>query len=49
MAGAIVRVLAFMTMGHDYNLLGRDGTHLSRRGKRIFRSRLANLVPKALN
>jgi len=33
----------------DYNLLERDGTHLSRRGKGIFGNRLANLVCRALN
>ncbi|GAB0204056.1 hypothetical protein GRJ2_002871200 [Grus japonensis] len=32
----------------DYNLLERDGIHLSRRGKGIFGSRLANLVKQAL-
>jgi len=32
------------TFFDDYNLLERDGTHLSRRGKGIFGSRLANLV-----
>ena len=33
----------------DYNMLGRDGIHLSRRGKGIFSNRLANLVRWALN
>ncbi|GAB0205522.1 hypothetical protein GRJ2_003017800 [Grus japonensis] len=32
------------TFFDDYNLLGRDGIHLSGRGKAIFGSRLANLV-----
>ena len=29
---------------NDYNMLGRDGTHLPNRGKGITSSRLANLV-----
>ena len=37
------------TFFDDYSLLGRDGIHLSRRGKGIFGSRLANLVRWALN
>ena len=37
------------TFFDDYSLLGRDGIHLSRRGKGIFGSRLANLVRRALN
>ena len=37
------------TFFDDYSLLGRDGIHLSRRGKGIFGSRLANLVRQALN
>ncbi|GAB0210389.1 hypothetical protein GRJ2_003504700 [Grus japonensis] len=37
------------TFYDDYNLLERDGIHLSRRGKGIFGSRLANLVKRALN
>jgi len=28
----------------EYRLLGRDGIHLSRRGRRIFSGRLADLV-----
>jgi len=36
------------TFFNDYNLLGRDGIHLSRRGKGIFGSRLAKLVWGAL-
>jgi len=36
------------TFFNDYNLLQRDGTHLSRKGKWIFGSRLANLVWRAL-
>ena len=34
---------------NDNNMLGRDGIHLSKRGKGIFSSRLANLVRRALN
>ena len=34
---------------NDNNLLGRDGNHLSRRGKGIFGSRLINMVWRALN
>ncbi|GAB0184010.1 hypothetical protein GRJ2_000866300 [Grus japonensis] len=37
------------TFFDDYNLLERDGIHLSRKGKEIFGSRLANLVRRALN
>jgi len=37
------------TFFHDYNLLERDGTHLSRRGKGILGNRLASLVWRALN
>ena len=37
------------TFFNDYSLLGRDGIHLSRRGKGIFGSRLPNLVRRALN
>jgi len=37
------------TFFNDYNLLGRDGIHLSSRDKGIFGSRLANLVGWALN
>jgi len=37
------------TFFNDYNLLERDGTHLSRRGKGIFGSRLPNLLWRALN
>jgi len=37
------------TFFNDYNLLERDGTHLSRKGESIFGSRLANLVWRALN
>uniref|UniRef100_A0A8C8RI01 C2H2-type domain-containing protein n=1 Tax=Pelusios castaneus TaxID=367368 RepID=A0A8C8RI01_9SAUR len=33
----------------EEGLLGRDGLHLSRKGKSIFGSRLANLVRRALN
>lgn len=33
----------------DYSLLGRDGIHLSRRGKEIFYSKLANLLRQTLN
>jgi len=33
----------------DYNLSERDWTHLSRKGKGVFDSRLANLVWRALN
>ena len=34
---------------NDDNMLGKDGIHLSKRGKGIFSSRLANLVRWALN
>ena len=37
------------TFFNDYNLLERDGIHLSRKGKGIFGNRLANLVWRALN
>jgi len=37
------------TFFNDYNLLDRDGTHLSRKGKEIFGSRMASLVWRALN
>jgi len=37
------------TYFNDYNLLERDGTHLSRRGKRIFCNRPASLLWRALN
>jgi len=37
------------TLFNDYNLLGMDGVHLSRRVQGIFGSRLANLVWLALN
>jgi len=37
------------TFFNDYNLLERDGTHLSRRDKGIFGNKLANLVWRALN
>ena len=37
------------TFFDDYNLLEKNGTHLSRRGKGIFGNRLANLVCRALN
>jgi len=37
------------TFFNDYNLLQRDGTHPSRKGKGIFGNRLANLVWRALN
>jgi len=33
----------------DYKLLGRNEIHLSKRGKGVFGSRLANLVRQALN
>lgn len=36
------------TFYKDYNLLGEDGIHLSRRGRSIFCGRLANLVRWAL-
>lgn len=36
------------TFFYDYSLLGRDGIYLSRRGKVIFGSRLANLARWAL-
>jgi len=32
------------TFFSDYNLLGRDGIHLSRRGRGILGSRLCNMV-----
>ncbi|XP_073193149.1 uncharacterized protein [Lepidochelys kempii] len=34
---------------HEGGVLGRDGLHLTKRGKSIFASRLANLVRRALN
>lgn len=34
---------------NDGNLLGRNGNHLSKKGKRIFSIRLASLVRQALN
>ncbi|CAM4641469.1 unnamed protein product [Lepidochelys olivacea] len=34
---------------HEGGVLGRDGLHLTKRGKSIFASRLANLVRMALN
>ncbi|CAM5113691.1 unnamed protein product [Natator depressus] len=34
---------------HEGGVLGRDGLHLTKRGKSIFVSRLANLVRRALN
>jgi len=37
------------TFLNDNNLLERDGTHLSRKGKGIFGNMLANLVWRALN
>jgi len=37
------------TFFKDYNLLERDGTHLSRKGKRIFGNRPVTLVWRALN
>jgi len=37
------------TFFNDYNLLGRDGIYLSRRGKGFCGSSLANLVWQALN
>ncbi|PKU28829.1 suppression of tumorigenicity 5 [Limosa lapponica baueri] len=37
------------TFFDDYGLLERDEIHLSRRGKGIFGSRLANLMKRALN
>lgn len=51
LAGACARVLSFMTMGiyEDYNLLGRDEIHLTRRHRAILGSRLANPVRQALN
>jgi len=37
------------TFFNDYNLLGGNGTHLSRKGKGIFGSRLSSLMWRALN
>jgi len=37
------------TFFSDYNLLERDGTHLSRKDKGISGNRLANLMWRALN
>ena len=37
------------TFFNNYNLLERDGIHLSRKGKGIFGNRLVNLVWRALN
>lgn len=37
------------TFYKDYNLLGKDVIHLSRRRRAILGSRLANLVRQALN
>ncbi|CAM5108087.1 unnamed protein product [Natator depressus] len=34
---------------HEGGVLGRDGLHLTKRGKSIFASRMANLVRRALN
>jgi len=34
---------------NDYNLLERDGTHMSRKAKGIFVNRVASLVWRALN
>ena len=51
-AGAILKVLAKVDHGSTFEkpgLLGADGVHLTKRGKRVFANKLARLTRRALN